>query len=246
MADGGWWCLTVGRHAFSKPSIATIYHSHPTALERDDVTELAVRSSPRRRQEAGGSPGKVDGRFLRTERTRQRIIESFLVLLRLGKDPTSNEIAAHAGCSVRSVFERFKDMAALRVAAADYMFLETRSALPDAVDGDRQARLQARIADQADNCERIMPLWRTMLAHQSESESLRQYIVRTRTAARQTTEQAFASEFATLPAEGRRLLLITLESVINIESWSHMREHYGLSSEEARAVWLTAVDRLLP
>ena len=205
-----------------------------------------MSGTPRRPRDAGGTPAKVDGRFLHTERTRQRIIEAFLALLQLGKDPTSNEIATHAGCSVRSVFERFHDMAALRVAAADYMFTDTRSAPPSAAYGDRQTRLQTHIAVHAEHCERIMPLWRTMLAHQSESESLRQYVVQTRATARATTEQAFASELATLPADRRRQLLIILESVIDFESWSHMREHHGLSGEEACAVWLTAVDRLLP
>lgn len=207
---------------------------------------LAVSDMPRQLRDAGGTHAKVDGRFLRTERTRQRIIEAFLALLQSGKDPTSNEIAAHAGCSVRSVFERFHDMAALRVAAADYMFADARSVPLRAAEGDRRTRLQTHIEIHAEYCERIMPLWRTMLAHQSESESLRRYVVQTRATARATTEQAFASELATLPVERRRQLLIVLESVIDFERWSHMREHHRLSGEEACAVWLTAVDRLLP
>ncbi len=240
MADDGDWQPAPSRSSATKPL------SSLSTFERDDEGELAVPDTPRRSWDPVGTPAKIDGRFLRTERTRQRIIEAFLALLRLGKDPTSNEIAAHAGCSVRSVFERFHDMAALRVAAAAYMFADTRSASPSVVDGDRRTRLQAHITVHADYCERIMPLWRTMLVHQGESESLRQYVVQTRATARATTEQAFAAELATLTVDRRRQLLIVLESVIDFECWSHMREHHGLSGEEACAVWLTAVDRLLP
>lgn len=244
MADDGDWQpagATPSRVPFRRNILSRI-----STIERNDEGELAVSGTPRRPRDAGGTPPKVDGRFLRTERTRQRIIEAFLALLRLGKDPTSNEIAAHAGCSVRSVFERFHDMAALRVSAADYMFADPSSMPPSAADGDRQTRLQAYIAVHAEYCERIMPLWRTMLVHQSESESLRQYIVQTRAAAWATTEQTFASELATLPAERRRQLLIVIGSVVDFESWSHMRDHHGLSGEEACAVWNSAVDRLLP
>ena len=202
---------------------------------------------PRRPGDAGDAPTRVDGRFLRTERMRQRIIESYLALLRsAGKDPTSNEIAAHASCSVRSVFERFHDMAALRVAAADYLFADTGSAATSALAGDRQARLHSHIGAHAELCERIMPLWRTMHAHQDASPSLRRHITQTRAAARAMTEQTFASELVTMAAERRRQILIVIESIIDFDNWSHMRDHHGLSAEEASAVWTSAVDRLLP
>ena len=206
-----------------------------------------MSDAPRRPRNAGGAPSRVDGRFLRTERMRQRIIEAYLALLRSGgKDPTSSEISDHAGCSVRSVFERFHDMAALRVAAADYLFTDIGSASPSALSGDRQARLHSHIGVHAELCERIMPLWRTMHAHQGESPSLRRHITQTRAAARTMTEQTFAAELAPLAAEHRRQLLIVIESIIDFDNWSHMRDHHGLSAEEARAVWISAVDRLLP
>ena len=31
-----------------------------------------------------------------------------------------------------------------------------------------------------------------------------------------------------------------------MESWARMREHYGLSFEEACDVWIRAIDRMLP
>ena len=71
---------------------------------------------------------KVDGRRLRRERTRQAIIEAFTLLLRRKPAmPTASQIAEEAGCSVRSVFERFSDLEALSVAAADYAIFQGKA-----------------------------------------------------------------------------------------------------------------------
>ena len=44
----------------------------------------------------------------------------------------------------------------------------------------------------------------------------------------------------------RRQVLIAIESLIDFESWARMREYNALSVEEAREVWIQAIDRLLP
>ena len=41
-------------------------------------------------------------------------------------------------------------------------------------------------------------------------------------------------------------MLIALEAITDMESWARMRELYGLSYEEACAVWIRAIDRMLP
>ncbi len=72
---------------------------------------------------------RIDGRRLRSERTKQLIIEAFLALVRENpKVPTAIQIAERAGYSVRSVFERFPDLNALHVAATDYAPLPGRYA----------------------------------------------------------------------------------------------------------------------
>ena len=206
-----------------------------------------MADTPRRRGQPGDNPTKVDGRFLRTERTRQRIIEAFLALLEEGKDPTANEIADRAGCSVRSVFERFHDMAALRTAAADYALAEVITTAPtSAGETDRQGRMSGHISGHAGTCERIMALWRTLLVHQGESEDLRQRIVEARASAQVRTELAFAPELDAQAPERRREMLIAIESLIDFDQWILMREHHGLSFNEGCEVWIAAVEKLLP
>ena len=64
------------------------------------------------------TPTRIDGRRLRSERTKQLIIEAFLALLRDNPEmPTAVQIAERAGYSVRSIFERFPDLNALRGSA---------------------------------------------------------------------------------------------------------------------------------
>jgi len=90
---------------------------------------------------------RVDGRRLRSERTRQLIIEAYMALVRDSSQiPTAVQIAERAGYSVRSIFERFPDMHALRVAVTDYAIAEGRSqgALRD-VDADRMTRIRSHV-----------------------------------------------------------------------------------------------------
>ena len=44
----------------------------------------------------------------------------------------------------------------------------------------------------------------------------------------------------------RRNLLIALEALTDMESWARMRDMYGLSFDEGCAVWIRAIDRILP
>lgn len=193
-------------------------------------------------------PHRVDGRRLRSERTKQLIIEAYLALLRESPEiPTAAEIARRAGYSVRSVFERFDDLLALSLAAADYAFAEglTQAAIRD-LDGTRAQRLRAQVETRAGICERWLPLWRVLLHNQNESEHLKVRIGRMRDAVWARLALMYRAELSTLPDNERRMLLVALEQLTDFESWGRMRERHGLSVEEARDAWIMAIDRLLP
>ena len=79
---------------------------------------------------ASSEAPKVDGRRLRGERTRLAIIAAYLELLRRNPQmPTGAQLADQAGCSVRSIFERFSDLNALRLAVADYAIAQGQAEL---------------------------------------------------------------------------------------------------------------------
>jgi AcrR family transcriptional regulator len=193
-------------------------------------------------------PSRIDGRRLRSERTKQLIMEAFLALLRDSATmPTAAQIAERAGYSVRSIFERFPDLNALRVATVDYSLAQAAAlAPPRHVDGDRPTRIRSHVETRAGTCERGIALWRVFLFTVEESEELklRLRIARQRTIDR--FEVMYRPELATLGEPERRYLLIALEALTEMESWARMREMYGMSFEEGCAVWIRAIDRMLP
>ena len=195
-------------------------------------------------------PARIDGRRLRSERTKQLIIEAFLACLRDNAQmPTAVQIAERAGYSVRSIFERFPDLNSLRIAAADYSLAQAAALAPARqVHGDRATRLRSQVETRAHTCERGVALWRVLLLFADQDPTgqmkLRVKLARERTVDRM--ELMYRPELSVLPATERRDLLIALEALTDVESWARMRELHGLSFEEACDVWVHAIDRLLP
>ena len=193
-------------------------------------------------------PVRIDGRRQRSERTRQTIIEAFLALLRENpRVPTAAQIAERAGFSVRSVFERFPDLLALRVAATDHAFgMGYAQAAPRDVDADRATRLRSQVETRARTCEQWLPLWRALNANQGDSVELKVRIQLAREMIMKRLELMYAPELSSLSTVDRKRTLIALEAVTDFESWARMRELFGLSFEQACTVWMGVIDRLLP
>jgi AcrR family transcriptional regulator len=190
----------------------------------------------------------VDGRRLRSERTKQYIIEAYLTLLRQNpRPPTASQIAERAGYSVRSLFERFPDLLSLSLAAADFAFAQanTQAAVRNA-NGDRAMRIRTQVETRAQTCEDWLPLWRALVLNQQVSEELRARIRRVREAIMARILLMYRPELDIVSHIERRRTLIAIEALTDFESWARMREAAGLSVDEACTVWIRAIDRLLP
>lgn len=164
-----------------------------------------------------------------------------------GQMPTAVQIADRAGYSVRSIFERFPDLHALRVAATDLAIGEAKaqSALRD-VEADRTTRIRSQVEARGRGCERWLPLWRVLNSNHSDSPELRQRIKMIRQLVVMRMEVMFRPELSVLGEVERKNTLVALEALTDFDSWARMREMFGLSFEEACNVWITAIDRLLP
>jgi len=209
--------------------------------------QMSEHPSPKRASAVAAAP-KVDLRRLRSARTKQRIIEAFLELLREGNpNPRLSEIAKRADCSIRSIHERFLTLVDLHAAAADYATNQAVALAPltDA-DADRQTRITKQVRTRAGTCERVLHLWRLLLAGQSSAPVLRDKVALARTLIGRRLETMYAPELATLPAADRLRLLVTLEALTEFESWGLMRERHEMSFDDACALWIGAIDRLLP
>lgn len=192
---------------------------------------------------------RIDGRRLRSERTRQLIIEAYLALA--GEEspvlPTAAKVADRAGYSVRSVFERFPDLHSLQIAAADYAITQVVAmAASRDIGGGRLERIRSHVSTRARTSERWLPLWRALIANQGSSKELKARAQAMRERVLSLMEHIYAPELSTLSDVARRHTLIALEAIVDVESWARMREYFGLSDEEAIAAWIQAIDRLLP
>jgi AcrR family transcriptional regulator len=189
-----------------------------------------------------------DGRRLRSERTKHSIMEAYIELLREKPEiPTAAQIAARAGISTRSIFERFVDLPGLSLATVDYAFaMGEAQAIVRNVDGDRTTRLRSHVETRAHTCERWLPVWRVVVANQGKLDALRDRVRFIRQAIVKRMELMYQPELGMIAAEERRDLLIALESLIDFESWGRMREGHGLSFDEACSVWMRVIDRMLP
>lgn len=201
-----------------------------------------LRNEPRRKRR------QVDGRRLRSERTRHLIIEAYLDLLNLAPGtPTAAQIAARAGYSVRSIFERFSDLDALGLAAMDYaLAVGQAEAVARDVDGDRPTRIRSHVETRAYATEKWLPLWRILIRTQDKMPDLKSRIALARQGNLERLKLMYRPELSTLEAPARAQLLVALVVLISFESWDLMRDHFGLSPEEARDVWRSAIDRMLP
>lgn len=191
---------------------------------------------------------RVDGRRLRGERTRQAIIEAYLALLRRSpRMPTAAQIAAEAGCSARSIFERFADLNALILATADYAIAEAQAeAAARDIDADRQTRIRSHVTTRSMACERWISMWRILVATQHELAELRMRVTAARLGNIDRMKLMYRAELSTLAAPARDELLIALATLVSFESWDQMRDCHALPMGAAQDVWCAAIDRLLP
>ena len=196
---------------------------------------------------ASSSATKIDGRRLRSERTRLAIIEAYLELLRRNSVmPTAAQLADEAGCSVRSIFERFSDLDALRLATADYAIVQGQAeAVARDIDGDRPARIRSHVETRALACEKWLPLWR-IITNLDQGGEMRARVVLARLANIERMKLVYRLELSCLPEEAREQLLTALAVLISFESWDQMRHTFRLSAEAAQSVWRSAIDRMLP
>lgn len=192
--------------------------------------------------------GRVDGRRQRSARTRQLIIEAYLALLRESPHvPTASAIAERAGYSVRSIFERFPDLHALRVAATDDAVARAANhvAARPAV-GDRGERVRVHVETRAEICQEWLPLWRALNANKGGSSELQGRIKAVRQLIVRRIEEIYEPELSTLDDQRRLQTVLAIEALIDFESWGRMQEVFGLSVVDACGVWRLAIDRLLP
>lgn len=181
------------------------------------------------------SPAKIDGRRLRSDRSRQVIVESMLYLVGQGNlTPTAQQVANHAKVGIRSVFRHFEDMEAI-FKTADDIWRKGLDKNLQALDLDAQLPLAKRIQQAA-----------KLLggAYEDNSNILKS------TATRRWRSAFLQRNYASYQTRIRADILRSLPEIeqlsdnkkeaivgfLSFEYWDRLRDHQSLSADASIAL----------
>jgi AcrR family transcriptional regulator len=182
--------------------------------------------------------GKVDGRVLRGERTRARIVDALINLIREGSlVPRAVDIAGRAGVSVRSVFQHFADFRELYLAAADRAVENVIPLLTDIpIDQPLDARIEQFIDQRVALCEAVAPLSRASALYDPDGASAQKRMDVGRSFSRRRIEQVFAPELAAAGDVARQQIVEAIMVAGDWETWDRLRRAESLEPAQARLV----------
>jgi AcrR family transcriptional regulator len=174
-----------------------------------------------------------DGRRLRSEASRLRIVEAMRDLIREGQvAPRAEDVAARADVGLRSVFRHFDDMESLYREIAALMRTELRPVLVEQQPpADAPDLLEQLVARRAKLFEKIMPLRIAADVHSHSSPFLRED-------RRWMNDSLRTILRASLPTSltKDRTLFDALDATMSFEFWRRLREDQGLSVAQAKRV----------
>ena len=172
----------------------------------------------------------VDGRRLRSERTRLSIVEAALALQEEGVlVPTAQQIADRAGLPIRTFFRHFEDMETL-FKTADEHIRDSYEAL--FLGGDREGTLHERIDHaverHADAYESVSNIVLGTQAQLWRYEVLRKNYARNQRGLRKDLDE-WLPELKSLPSETRE----SIDAIASFEMWHRLRSHQGMSKSSS-------------
>lgn len=179
-----------------------------------------------------GAGPVIDGRALRSARTRDKIALAMLDLIRAGNlTPTSEEVALHAGVGHRTVFRRFQDMESLYVEINQRVRALAAPVLAEPIPA---GPLAVRIAVLADRRARVFEevgvFYRATAPRLDASPTLRRFRQDFAVIQRQQM-LAVLPELAADPVR-----VEAADTLASMDAWLRLRQVQGLAVEAAQAV----------
>jgi AcrR family transcriptional regulator len=210
------------------------------------MTLLALSVANPQPAGAGGEP-RVDGRNLRAEQTRRKIVVATRALVQdMMALPKVADIALRAGVSVRSVFQHFQEVEMLFLVVFDEILAEAQETWqPVEPVGPLAQRIEMLVARRAAVCERALPVRVSAVAIEPASPALVERAKVARALVRQHIERAFRPELDRLAPASRRQTLDALRAALDWDMWTNMRRFHGLSAEDAQGVWHRIVTAIM-
>lgn len=184
----------------------------------------------------------VDGRRLRSERSRLAIIEAALALQEEGVlVPTAQQISDRAGVGIRSFFRHFEDMETLFEAADDHI-RDSYEAL--FLGGDRDGTLEERIDHavqrHADAYESVSNIVLGTHAQLWRYEALRKNYARNQRGLRKDLDD-WLPELNSVSRDTRE----SVDAISSFEMWHRLRYHQGLSKRASITILKALLNSLV-
>lgn len=184
---------------------------------------------------------KPDGRKLRADGNRARIVEALLALIGEGVVlPSAESVASRAGVGLRTVFRHFKDMESLYAELSARMRAQIAPLIAEPLrGGDWRARLDDMLGRRIQIYERLTPYKAADDAHRAGSAVLQAQHVQMIA----TQRKALG---ATLPPELRvSPVAEAIGLALSFEAWLRLRRDQGLSVKRASACVRLIVDGVI-
>ena len=184
----------------------------------------------------------IDGRRMRSERSRAAIITATLNLIDNGNFvPTARQIAEEAGIGLRSFFRHFDDMEALMDTIDQHMrgYYEPLFVRPFK-DGTLEERIEDIVIDRSEAYERLKKLMMTSQAQLWRSEVMQKNYARNQKGLRKHLEKWLPELKSQNPANRE-----AAHAAASFENWHRLRQHQGLNLSDARMAMIVAITSLL-
>ena len=184
-----------------------------------------------------------DGRRLRSERSRQAMINAALILIEEGNfAPTAKQISARAGVGIRSFFRQFEDMDQFFAAVDEHTVGSFWESFLH--EGDREGALTERLDSIVATYVKAFEEHRSLLLATKSlrwsSRVLKENYERYQQISRANKER-WLPEMSQLPSDERELA----DAYLSFEMWHRLRDIQGLSCSAAQTLVLKALTRLL-
>jgi AcrR family transcriptional regulator len=202
------------------------------------VTKISIGLS----EGTSPAPPTTDGRRLRGQDNRARIVEAMLEIIGSGEPvPGAEQVAARANVGLRTVFRHFKDMDSLYSEMSDVIEGEVYSVVDQPFQAsDWRGRVIELVARRGTVFENIGPFKRASDIFRHRSRFLDADNTRLVTALRDILKRELPAEVVADP-----IRLEVLDLLLSFESWSRLRREQGLTAPRAVEILEAAVRKII-
>ena len=177
---------------------------------------------------------RMDGRSLRSVRTRRTVIEAFLDLVNEGRErPTSQKVAERSGVSPSTIFRLFDDLDGMYAEALSIQaerVADLLTAIPP--EGTVEERVQRQVRARSRLYEEVAPLIRFQSRLVPSSTGARANRQTVNSYLRAQLARLFVDELRTAP-DGT---LDAIDALTSWEMWERLRTTQGLSVARSEAM----------